>query len=758
MNRNKHISFIFILSIFVCFFTSCNFQRQGWKSQSAANESAGTTSTTGSSIASPSVSGSSEKPKSVGVSSFLHDLFGTELPKDTDRYQLPKVEETKEYKVDELIHYADVYGNSMYFIRQGEHYVYAYDFDSKEERVFAEGVKNPASICTDADGVYVVDVSAKEVVYFTYDGKRSGSVPLPENPKDNSGGPQGAAWMLEKYYAAMRHYDGLLLLAARDAIWTIADGEDEWKRTEYVFEYLETVQNAVILNRKRIAVYTYVGITSWTGDYSPHKLMEMNRDGSNAKLIWKDYALGLMANAGRLCFMQNINGANRLYDITSGNAAFIQEIDVNHTVIKNCALSGNTLFIEWMGNVFDLIPVKEDWNTVRLIAPASTQRMVEELTNSVASVPLRFTMAEDETYLDKLSTSLLAGEADFDIALVTGEEEAVTTMLRALVQNGQCADLGQNAELSAHLEEAYPGLKDFLTIDEKIVILPLEISDSWFGFTETAQTNGIPLPRENWDVNDMQAYAEQLLNSGGKAALFTDRAVQKSLLVMSMAVATVQANVNYFSENAGAAEYQLRELFRVLTEYREAKVFSGDKFMIGMACGRGGFHPMPDTDGYRLALPPSAVLRKSYSEAPTRGKHASAITSFLFVNANSDRAPMAMEALADLTNEENRYNAGIFKMPLFPDVSKYYKYTIHNEETDEWYDKPQKVPAYKGENIPFMLKLDDFLGTYYSGSEPALIAPSQKAWDAVSDFCTGKMTGEDCAKILYEEFVYRIKG
>ena len=97
----------------------------GWKSQSAANESAGTTSTTGSSIASPSVSGSSEKPKSVGVSSFLHDLFGTELPKDTDRYQLPKVEETKEYKVDESIHYADVYGNSMYFIRQGEHYVYA---------------------------------------------------------------------------------------------------------------------------------------------------------------------------------------------------------------------------------------------------------------------------------------------------------------------------------------------------------------------------------------------------------------------------------------------------------------------------------------------------------------------------------------------------------------------------------------------------------------------------------------------------------
>jgi hypothetical protein len=352
----------------------------------------------------------------------------------------------------------------------------------------------------------------------------------------------------------------------------------------------------------------------------------------------------------------------------------------------------------------------------------------------------------------------MSGEADFDIALVTGEEEAVVAMLRALIQNGQCADLGQNAELSAHLNEAYPGLKDFLTIDGKIVILPLEITDSWFGFTETAQESGIPLPREDWDFADVQAYAEQLLNSGEKVALFTDRAIQKSLLVMSMAVSTVQANVNYFSENAGAAEYQLRELFRVLTEYREAKVFSGDKFMMGMACGRGGFYPMPDTDGYKFSLPPSAVLRKSYSEAPTRGKHASTITSFLFVNVNSDRAPIALEALADLTNKENRYNADIFKMPLFPDVSKYYKYTMHNDETDEWFDNPQKVPAYQDEYLPFMHKLDSFLGTYFSNSELALIAPSEKVWDAVGDFCTGKMTGEDCAKVLYEEFVYKLKG
>ena len=30
--------------------------------------------------------------------------------------------------------------------------------------------------------------------------------------------------------------------------------------------------------------------------------------------------------------------------------------------------------------------------------------------------------------------------------------------------------------------------------------------------------------------------------------------------------------------------------------------------------------------------------------------------------------------------------------------------------------------------------------------------------EAVSDFCTGKKTGEDCAKVLYEEFVYKLKG
>ena len=61
--------------------------------------------------------------------------------------------------------------------------------------------------------------------------------------------------------------------------------------------------------------------------------------------------------------------------------------------------------------------------------------------------------------------------------------------------------------------------------------------------------NGIPLPREDWDIADMQSYAQDLMNAGGKAALFTDRLDEISRLAVPM-------------EKTGIAHLTCRLLYR----------------------------------------------------------------------------------------------------------------------------------------------------------------------------------------------------
>ena len=718
-------------------FMGCK-RNTGWKAQSSPTVSSSVSSSSG-----EEKPIRDDRPTSVGVGSFLHDLFGTSLPADTDRYLLPVTEEEKQFKLDDYIHYADAYGDTMYFIRLDDPNVYAFDFMAGEERVFAaDAVKDPAAICTDADGIYVADVGAKEVVYFTFDGARAGSVALPEEPKANLDGPEGYAWMLEKYYPSVRHYDGLLLLAARDAIWTIADGETEWQRAEYPFVNGEFVDAAAILSRNRIAVYTTRCLIRVP---VLNRVTEMNRKGEEQKLLYDQSVQAMSANNGCLYITTGRNGTVRLFEIGTGQVVFLQNLDTKPNAVVNFAVSGGAVFIEWAGKKVDLIPGTENANMVTLYTPESARAQAEQITDAVSSAPVRYVSLDDSVYFDKLSASILSGKADFDIALVTGTEEEVSTLLRAVLENGQFADLSGNADLNAHLDEAFPGVKDFITVDGKLAFLPLELDEYWYGFTELAQECGVPLPPSNWNPDDLDAYAEKLAQSGERYTLFTEPGWQKANVVMSAALSAAQANMDSSDPGGHKAEEALKELFTRLAAYREAGVFSGPHAMFGAAGTRMDFI-VKGTENYLLALPPAM------------GKHPAQVVSFLFVNLKSPRIEAALSLLADLTNGENRYNAAIYPTPLFPDVTSYYKYEIYDAEKDEWFDTPRKMPAFRGEYLDFAMRLEQLFETYYLHSEPAHITPTERAMNAVSDFCTGKMTGEDCARILYEEFVYRIKG
>ena len=91
------------LAALTLFSAGCK-KNTGWKTQSAPGVS--------SSVSEQSTA----KPTSFTVSSFLHDLFGGELPASTDRYCLPVVEKVRELDLPIHAYEGNPFGSSFYYL------------------------------------------------------------------------------------------------------------------------------------------------------------------------------------------------------------------------------------------------------------------------------------------------------------------------------------------------------------------------------------------------------------------------------------------------------------------------------------------------------------------------------------------------------------------------------------------------------------------------------------------------------------------
>ena len=69
-----------------------------------------------------------------------------------------------------------------------------------------------------------------------------------------------------------------------------------------------------------------------------------------------------------------------------------------------------------------------------------------------------------------------------------------------------------------------------------------------------------------------------------------------------------------------------------------------------------------------------------------------------------------------------------------------------------------REPVFHEQYREYVEKVDAFLADYYAHSEFCLIDVSLKATQAVAAFSNAEMTAADCADILCEEFVYKLKG
>ncbi|MCR5683221.1 MAG: hypothetical protein K6G29_12305, partial [Clostridiales bacterium] len=130
------------------------------------------------------------------------------------------------------------------------------------------------------------------------------------------------------------------------------------------------------------------------------------------------------------------------------------------------------------------------------------------------------------------------------------------------------------------------------------------------------------------------------------------------------------------------------------------------------------------------------------------------LTSFLLVNPNGTNTSGACDLLAELTNEDNRYNASIFGSPLFPHLDQYY---VENDIPGAFGQKVRR-PIVQDNTAAYIADLDERMADYYEGSTLNLLTVTDRAKEAIHDFCAGNLTPEEAAEILYQELVYTLKG
>ncbi|MCR5681052.1 MAG: hypothetical protein K6G29_01265 [Clostridiales bacterium] len=646
----------------------------------------------------------------------------------------------------------DVYENTLYYLVEDKSAVYTLDLTTGEKAVLTEDIKRPRKLCASSDGIRVFDMRTDEVVRFSPEGERLDAVSIPMHVHGGDG-------YSELFYLSdLDFYDGLLLLAARDGVWTLAEGEKEWTKADLTLLGGEQIANGVILNRKQVVV----GIENINGIGA--SVTQMDRNGKNQKVISEDLRIGeLFANQGRVYKISSGRGSKlRLYDITDREDVYLQAIDAGGDfpldMVRDAEASGDTLFVLWNGQPFaSLIPKSSESGAVCFFAPERERERVTMMAQAVEDIPVTFRTSPQNTFRDKVNTSLLAKESEYDIILVSDFPNAITDMLTAVMKNHLYADLYGNARLKENLGAMFPGVQRMMELGGAFFALPFALEQPFYGFTGAARESGITLPSADWKADELWALADEL-KQNGMSFFSEERRGACMWIYLSLAESAVQDACDLVRGDPGdEAKRALTDLFETIAKYEAEGILYGDNPAFGfIESGLFLMLSIPNNPGI-----PEDAAEYTLMPAPSVGsaKQPVEVTGFLFVNPYSKRLDDALEVLAELTDEENRYNAYLFDAPLWPGLDRYGKVmdTLVSEEGGLTMSTIRE-PVFHEQYREYVEKVDAFLADYYAHSEFCLIDVSLKATQAVAAFSNGEMSAAECADILCEEFVYKLKG
>ena len=122
------------------------------------------------------------------------------------------------------------------------------------------------------------------------------------------------------------------------------------------------------------------------------------------------------------------------------------------------------------------------------------------------------------------------------------------------------------------------------------------------------------------------------------------------------------------------------------------------------------------------------------------------------MNPNSGNQSLALELLADLTDEGNRYNTkGFGNLPLYPGLENYYSSVPSRKVFDSVYSSGRAT----SEDAAL---LDKSLETIWTNSEPYTVCFTDTADNIMNAFFDGTISGGEASERLYRELIYSVKG
>lgn len=678
---------------------------------------------------------------------------------DYDRHMLPLLDEDTEYDIPDNITCSYASGGSYYWY-DGKT-VFGMDFETGKITEFYKK-ENATNIAVEQNRIYLADNST--ITVKELNGEDDIVIELPEEVSE--------AYCFDAC-------NGIIICGSGNTVWKYTGGK--WSGTE--------ITNADVVKDSR---RSDVDLSNSSDAYiSSIKIID---DDSAAVILSVnyEYEFGGAAENGILScvytFDLDSGMTNFLYrtsqgiDVSEGNIYLINgtgntvlRIDENGQtsvvrrvssgdigtlgggVVQYFCVSDKSIFIHWRNLNKAVVYSPKTLEKMLNVAVSSNdaEKLIKSFGYEVTFNPIIY---DGDKIVTKLSEKLLAGDNDFDIAWVRQENGEIIDLLNAILIYRQYADLNQNSRLASHLDDMYPGALEMLTMDDGTVgIIPTDflmlVMGKYNGYEDI--TNEIP--SKEWIDEYIFEICDRLIERGDGTALLPKalpaRTARILFDIMSGAV-----------KDADDPDAVIEDFLTCVKKYIDAKVFTGTSSHIIDVMNMqtlGILAIKPDHSQMRV-IPPVTIGED--------GKSPIQITGFFFVNPNSPNIDKALEFLADLTDEDRRYNSEIYQSLLWPDVSDYGTVMLQDhreiayDENGSEYDKTPmiaagtKLPAYPEAYNDYFDDLNANIDEIWRRYTIAEIPMSERISAALQDFIAGKATVETTKSELTYAMKYRANG
>ena len=315
--------------------------------------------------------------------------------------------------------------------------------------------------------------------------------------------------------------------------------------------------------------------------------------------------------------------------------------------------------------------------------------------------------------------------------------------VNSFLKYGIFADMRENERLSGNLRETTPGLMNLISFDGQYAAIPTDAFFRMFSVDRSLVSGSEPDDGVvRMTADDLWTIGDRLLASGEERGLFDHF---KWIFLSNLLISELQDRGKFTEEKPPEnAREIIEDFFTHLERYRDAGILEGDNpvIMLTDTMMLQDYRKLRDGTERVYVLPVGC----------TRGKTAVNLIGFVFVNPNSGNQSLALELLADLTDEGNRYNTkGFGNLPLYPGLENYYSSVPSRKVFDSVYSSGRAEP----EDVAL---LDKSLETIWTNSEPYTVCFTDTADNIMNAFFDGTISGDEASERLYRELIYSVKG